>query len=416
MKAVTCPQCGSLISKVSERQAIVQCDYCGARVLLADETMPLQKATDETVPPQKAVYKPKLINEFGYPIDQEIPFEESRPLKNPFPPIVIAIISIFGIGFVIFIAVISQSKPRSVITLPKSTPYAAPTVSAKVKETNIMLEFGGKGTSTGLFDNPNEITVDKDGNIYVSDSTLRVQRFDASGKFLNLWNVKGDSKKEAINKLAADADGNVYVLIGGDIVIYDGQTGEQKHVLTDSKRHYIDDFILRDDDGMMYVAENTQNEEFVQTKGRVIINRFVGIHSKAADADIASEAIKLAVDGKGDIYSVYALGAIYGEHDYNDEDLMTFHFTPQGKFVNKFAIGLMPLSILTDNQSRIYILNENARDTGDIIVFSGAGNELKRINIDGSDFLKAMAVDKQNYIYIIAGEKIRKLKAVDFGS
>ena len=63
---------------------------------------------------------------------------------------------------------------------------------------------------------------------------------------------------------------------------------------------------------MLYVAENTQNEEFVHTKGRAIVNRLVGIHSNATETQIPTQAIRIAVDGKGDIYSVYALGDGYG--------------------------------------------------------------------------------------------------------
>lgn len=393
MKAVTCPQCGSLISKISAYQAIVECDYCGAKVLLGNESAPPR--TDE------------------FPIPQYTPFD-NQSSNNPLPLIVIALLVTLGIGFVVFLLLIPKPKPRLGLNPPYPTPYSTPTAApTPKKDDNILLEFGGKGTSAGLFDSPSEIVVGSDGSIYVADETLRVQRFDANGKFLNLWNVKGDGKKEAIEKLAVADDGTVYVLIGGEIVLFNGQTGEQKHVLTDSRRHYIDDFVLRDDGGMMYVAENEKNEEFVQTKGRAIVNRFVGIHTKAADADIPPEAIKITVDGKGDLYAVYALGGLNGEHSYDEEDLMTFHFSPQGKFINKFAAGLMPLEISVDNQSRVYILNQYGNDTGDIVVFSGAGIELKRIN-GGSAYVNAMAVDNQNYIYVIAGEKIRKLKAVNF--
>lgn len=293
MKAITCSQCGGLISKVSELQTIVQCDYCGAKVLITLENAPSQN--DKS---QNAEDKPKLINEFGYPIDQDIPFDEKQPSNNFIGLKVITIMVVIGIGFVIFSMVISNSK-----SIPQKTslkPTATPTPK---KDYEVLLEFGGKGTSAGLFNNPSEIAVETDGNIYVSDETLRVQRFDANGKFVSLWNVKGN-KNEKIDKLAADADSNVYVLIGGEIVVYNGQTGEQKHVLSDSRKHYIDDFVLRDDGGMLYVAENTQNEEFVHTKGRAIVNRLVGIHSNATETQIPTQAIRIAVDGKGDIYSV----------------------------------------------------------------------------------------------------------------
>jgi DNA-binding beta-propeller fold protein YncE/DNA-directed RNA polymerase subunit RPC12/RpoP len=389
MKAVTCPQCGSLISKVSSLQAIVECDYCGAKVII-----PREEKHAPVVDYAPADYTPVYDN-----------------YQNPsILPKVLAIVVGCSVVLVIFILVVSSAKKRPTLPIPyKPVVYSTPTPK---KETNVDFEFGAKGTSAGLFDSPGEITVDASGNIYVSDETLRVQRFDATGKFLNLWNVKAE-KNETIDKLAADAEGNIYVLIGGEIVVYNASTGEQKYVLSDSKKHYIDDFILRDDGGMMYVSENGENEDIVQTKGRTVVRRFPSIHTKAAETQIPTQGIRLAVDGKGDIYTVYAIGDIYGTFNYNDEDLMTFHFTPQGKFVNKFAAVRMPSAILVDNQSRIYILDKNTANNAAIIVFSNTGSELKRIPLE-SFSPRSMAIDRENNLYIINGETIQKLKPVDF--
>lgn len=394
MKAVTCPQCGSLISKVSERQAIVECDYCGAKVIIPREE------------------KPAPVVNYA-PIDNTPVYDSYR--DTSILPKVITMIAGCTVVVVIFILVVSTTKKRPTIPYTyKSGGYITPTPTpTPKKETNVLFEFGGKGTSAGLFDSPGEITVDKDGYIYVSDKTLRVQRFDASGKFVSLWNVKGE-KNETIDKLASDADGNVYVLIGGEIVVYNGENGEQKYVLSDSKKHFIDDFVLRDDGGMMYVCENGRNEDIVQTKGRTIVRRFPSIHTTAAETEIPTQGIRIALDGKGDIYLVYALGDIYGSFNYNEEDLMTFHFTPQGKFVNKFASARMPSAILVDNQSRVYILDTNAANKVLISVFDANGSALKEIPVEAFS-LRAMAIDKENSLYVINGEMVQKLKPVDFG-
>ncbi|MCY7347787.1 MAG: hypothetical protein LH614_16435 [Pyrinomonadaceae bacterium] len=416
MKAITCPQCGSLISKISGQQAIVQCDYCGAKIMIPRE-----------IAPPNADVKPELINQFGYPIDQYIPFDERQTSNSSIKAVVIALLLVFGIGFIIILAIASNSKSRSGTTPFKPTPYKTPNTTSTTaptpkKDYEVLLEFGGKGTSAGLFDRPSEIAVDAGGHIYVADETLRVQHFDEAGKFVNLWNVNG-KKNEAIDKLAADADGNVYVLIGGEIVVYVGKTGEQRYVLSD--KHYIYDFVLRDDGGMMLATENNGRDEIVQTgKGRKIVRRFVEIHSRAAETQIPPQAVRIAVDGKGDIYSVYALGDVYGRFSYNEEDLMTFHFTPQGKFVNKFAAGLVPSAILAavlvppsailiDNQGRIYLLNSNTISDAKIVVFSNTGNEIKRINFK-FESIKTMTLDRQNNIFVIGGETIRKLKAIEF--
>ncbi len=59
--------------------------------------------------------------------------------------------------------------------------------------------------------------------------------------------------------------------------------------------------------------ENTQNVEMEEL-------------SRAAETQIPPQAVRLAIGGKGDIYAVYALGDVYGTFNYNEEDLMTFHF------------------------------------------------------------------------------------------
>ncbi|MDQ3180963.1 MAG: hypothetical protein M3Q33_10630, partial [Acidobacteriota bacterium] len=406
MKAITCPQCGSLISKVTEQQAIVQCDYCGAKVMIPREVTPSQDDKSNN-----AEAKPELINKFGYPIDQYVPFDQTRTSNNSITPILIAVFLVFGIGFIILLAFASNSKSPPKIISPKPIPYKTPNTTSTTtptpkKDYEVLLEFGGKGTSAGLFDRPSEIAVDAGGNIYVADETLRVQHFDEAGKFVNLWNVNGD-KNETIDKLAADADGNVYVLIGGEIIVYVGKTGEQKHVLSD--KHYIHDFVLRDDGGMMLATENNGHDGIVQTdKGRKIVRRFTEIHSRAAETQIPPQAVRLAVGGKGDIFAVYALGDVYGTFNYNEEDLMTFHFTANGKFVNKFAADLNPGAILVDNQSRIYLLNDNMLGDGKIRVFSNTGSEIKSIGFDRFESVETMTLDRQNNIFVISGETIHK--------
>jgi hypothetical protein len=389
MKAVTCPQCGGLIDKVYDFQDIVRCKYCGANVLM------------ETAKPAEYVPEPPVLS--GFPAPSAAPK-------------IIAVVTVFAIGFAaLLLSVIYANRPHSGgQPTPRPSPYK-PIIMPHMqdvpqKTTTAILEFGGKGTGPGLFQDASAAAVGPDGSIYVADGTLRVQRFDGAGKFLNVWNVKGDPKKESITKIAAAASGEVYVLIGGQIVIFDGQTGEQKRVLSDSRRESIDDFALRDDGGLMYVAENGSNEDIVQTKDKAIVNRFSGILTKAADADLSTEGIKIAVDGKGDFYAVFALGGISGLHSYNEEDLMTFHFSPQGKFLNKFAADLMPSALATDNQGRVYVLNNKGQS--EIAVYTGAGSLVTRISAEAFA-AGSLAIDKQNFIYVIDSEKVRKLRPVD---
>jgi hypothetical protein len=61
------------------------------------------------------------------------------------------------------------------------------------------------------------------------------------------------------------------------------------------------------------------------------------------------------------IFSVYAFGDL-GSHQnsYNTEKLMLFRFSPEGKYVNKFVQSLNFCGIEIDNQSRIYVSDNDS--------------------------------------------------------
>lgn len=61
------------------------------------------------------------------------------------------------------------------------------------------------------------------------------------------------------------------------------------------------------------------------------------------------------------IFSVYAFGDL-GSHQnsYNTENLMIFRFSPEGKYVNKFVQSLNFCGIEIDNQSRIYVSDNDS--------------------------------------------------------
>lgn len=418
MKALACPQCGAIIKKISDRQTFAECEYCHSKILVPKDK--IFEITDEQAENanisregNKTIWKSPFENESGYQVDERLPYSSTD--QSNYGGLYAVMAAIAAVFFVTFIAVglyVIGNKSVKKVKYPTPTPYKTPPPPpTPEKDERVLLEFGGKGTGSGLFENPREIAVNQTG-IYVSDDTKRVQRFDANGNFLNLWNVSG-TKKNTIDKLAADAEGNVYVLIEGKIIVYRGETGERKSVI--GNKNYIHDFILRDDGGMMMATENYGREEIIQTgRGNRTARRLVGIHSRAAETDIPPHAVRLAVDGAGDIFAVYALGDVFGSYYYNDEDLMTFHFTAAGKFVNKFAPDLTPSAITVDNQSRLYILSNNPFSGNQVAVFSGSGNKLESIGLDKFDRARALTLDSQNNIYLIVGDKVRKLKALDF--
>ena len=66
----------------------------------------------------------------------------------------------------------------------------------------------------GTFQGPTNVAVDRQGNIYVTDTlNYRVQVLDPNGKFLRAFGTRGDSPGEFIRPkgIAVDSEGHVYV-------------------------------------------------------------------------------------------------------------------------------------------------------------------------------------------------------------
>jgi tripartite motif-containing protein 71 len=99
---------------------------------------------------------------------------------------------------------------------------------------NLLLSWGSSGTGNGQFRNPKGIAVDSSGNIYVVDSTnLRIQKFDSTGAYVDQWTGLGKDNNAASvafsspNGMCIDKNGYVYVADAGNnrIVIFSSANG-----------------------------------------------------------------------------------------------------------------------------------------------------------------------------------------------
>lgn len=91
--------------------------------------------------------------------------------------------------------------------------------------------YSASNSDDGKFENPNDVTVDAEGNMYVMDTgNARVQKFSGSGAFLTKWGSYGgemvpfksaslDGSESRFNDpwgITSDKDGNVYVVDTGN--------------------------------------------------------------------------------------------------------------------------------------------------------------------------------------------------------
>lgn len=385
MEPLICPQCGGQITSYLPGATFATCSYCSTKFLVAQN-----KQSDVA-----SSYEP--------------------PVTSLSPRIIAAAATVVIVGIALVLIASITSKRR--ITSPASptsytaTPAARGNATPAATPSDTLLEFGGKGTGNGLFKDANSIAVDGKGQIYVSDDSMRVQRFDEKGQYLSTIQVPAKGrvyeKARTIDKISAGDDGKLYVAVGGVILVYpEGATEPSKtvHVAPD----YIEDFALKSDGGMLAISTNDQIETllFINKAGS-ITRRMRGFHTDGLDAAISPQqtavaSIRLAVDGAGRIFSVYALGDLgsYSISSNNDE-LLIAHFNADGKFLNKFVPSMNSCGIAVDTQGRVYI-----SDGGSIDVYNDRGESAGSVR--GLGRPTAFALDNHNDVYVLADDKVIK--------
>jgi hypothetical protein len=397
MEPLICPQCGGKITEYRPSDITTVCGYCETKFVIEREpTKPL--------PPV------------------EFDFEPARSSLSSQQIFVTAIAcAAIIIGGVIFAAIALNKREKSDIprvdyTRPTPAVSYSPPISPTPTPNLDLLEFGGKGTGEGLFQDAGSIAVDKSGRIYVGDDSLRVQQFDSEGNFLKLWQIPSETvnykRARTIHKVAVDGEDNLFVAVGGVVLVYK-QDADTPFLTLHDAPDYTVDFALRSDGSMLLMSNNDKIETlFFISKYRKITRSIKGFHSQAADAsmspfDVGLAAIRIAVDGAGNLYSIYAFGDVGSyQLSYNAEELRIFRFTPEGKYVNKFVETMDSVGIEIDNQSRIYITRNDS-----VEIYSGEGELLS--TIPGLGRIDAFALDKQNNIYVLGNDRVIKRAAIE---
>jgi streptogramin lyase len=259
---------------------------------------------------------------------------------------------------------------------------------------DVVLRFGSEGIGPGMFKDARSIAVDGAGRIYVGEYTGgRIQVFDPAGKFITQWSI-GD-RKTLLRGLAADRKGIVYVVHGGKIHRYEGETRNLIGQLAYEDRSGFDDVAVAADGGLV-AAWYSNRDDIVRfdSSGNVLRTIREAISSASGDSELNT---RVAVDGLGNIY---ALGTF---------NSAVFKFTPEGKFVNRFSgpgdqPGQMraPSSVAVDGKGRVYIC-----DIKGIQVFDPDGRYLTVFKPDVSAF--GMVFNDRNELFVVARKQVVKL-------
>lgn len=401
MKAFNCPQCGAALEFERIDAPLVKCRYCDSLVVVPAELRPAATATPP--PPSPAREAPPAV----YAGD-------ASPKK-----IGLAAAALFLLAGVVALLIATNRPPDATSRVGAKTGdvrrlVPTPTPTPKPDGYSVAYTFGGEGTGPGLFQDGMSVATDAEGRVYVSDETRRVQRFDPSGQFLNTWNIPVETKwysklRGGPQKLLATTAGDLYAVMAGVVMKFDGETGEVHGAAHGSD--YVHDAALDRIGRMLLVSQKGKDDELVMLgiDGRAAhrTHRFV---SSLLDKQLEVEALRVATGEAGETYALYALGGVAGEHWYDDEDLAVFKFSPEGKYLMRFGSGGsrpgqfgVPSGVATDNRGRVYVCEPFDK----IHVYESDGRYVRTLKTPHA--VEAFHFDLQNNLYVAGGHKVSKL-------
>jgi hypothetical protein len=373
-----CPKCGAPVkyersADPTNPKTTARCDYCHSQLIAPNEL---------------AGQPARVVRiQFG---SSEGKFPRWIWLLVAIPILVAVVVGLAAVG-IITPALYSASRTvKTAPTIPVP-PHAPPKEKTNTFATEL-LKFGSEGVGPGMFTDARSIAVDGAGRIYVGEySGGRIQVFDPAGKFVTQWSI-GD-RKTILRGLAADRKGIVYVVYGGHVERYRGETGESLGQLQYAQSGFDD--VTTTADGGLVTAWHANRDDIIafDANGKVVRTIPAAISSASGDSELS---MRVAVDGAG---YLYALGR------FNDG---VFKFARDGKFMNRFGSGgdqpgqfRAPYSIAVDGYGRIYV-----GDMKGIQVFDANGRYLALINSRGVAF--GMVFNDNNELFVIARDHVVK--------
>jgi len=202
-------------------------------------------------------------------------------------------------------------------------------------EGNYILQWGGAGKNDGLFSDPETIAVDKAGYVYVVDEdNKRIQKFDSLGKFILSWDDKASYTYSEPNNVAIDNQGNyTYFAVWGiavdgnnNVYVSDSTGNVQKF---DSNGKLLGKLPIRcgnmaiDNNGNIYTSGAGIKK--YDSKGKLLLSFsccFFGTEGQDDNSE-CGEILGVALDKYGNIY-------VSGNN-------MIAKFSPEGKLITQWG-------------------------------------------------------------------------------
>jgi hypothetical protein len=392
VQEIKCPNCGAPLKYDGGDSSTMQCSYCNSVVTVPEELRPARSSNAEIISA----------------LTQKLGGQATAAKGGPAAWIVIVAFLVLVMGGLGAFATLTVSPPEVSVSINVATSAAAteitpspePSLTPTPAFAQAALSFGGSGIGAGLFNDARYIAVDGSGSIYVADyEGGRIQRFDASGKYLSQWRV-GD-KNTIIYGLTANHQGQVYVSYDDLIERYDGTTGKRVSTLRSPNGGEFGDLYATADGhlaaawyegrwGIITSLEGHRDDLVIFDSEDKIVRTIPSIVS----AQTGSTALDnyLAVDGTGTIF-VLSDGVLY-------------KFSPEGKYINSFDSSNSQSggfgggnTLAVDGQGRLYI-----GDRSTVQVYSPEWRNIDSFPTGVS--LDMLAIDAQGVLWGISRDKV----------
>ncbi len=363
LKTFNCPSCSGPLEYSREAGQVVRCRFCGQSVVVPE---PLHGAAE-------------VVREAA-----------GRGVRGV---VVAALLVVVGAAAALFL--LRRPAPPPAVPAVPPPPVAAPDAPPTGASFQVALSFGEEGIGPGRFEDARHIALDGEGYLYVGEYTGgRIQRFDASGRFVSQWLV---DTEQALRGLAADRNGVVYVAQGGQLRRYRGATGAALGAWTAPERLWIDGVYPAPDGGMLAFGGGAAPAQILRFDAQGQVG--LAFETQARNA-------RAALDGLGNVY------VIGGFNERGKHHEAVFKYDPTGGFVNRFGSAgeepgqfRAPHAIAVDGRGRVYV-----SDIQGLQVFDGDGRFLERLDVGHTLF--GMVFNDRDELFVVDRNAHRVMKII----